>query len=201
MVLPDMADGPHSLSVWAQDSRGRLQRSPTVVSWVVDTVPPSTRLSLACGGAVLTSGAVTRDTQCVVDGACVDASTGVVDVVQCSVCWRVSGGDGDGSEVCSAPGNVSATVRRAVDGVVVVRGWAVDGAGNRDAAGANVSWVWDTTPPDTLSVVVDTSDASVSTAWLPWANATALNSTVVSLLVSSSEPASRFVVDVDGDGA
>jgi hypothetical protein len=50
LVLPDMADGPHSLSLWAQDSRGRLQRSPTVVSWVIDTAPPSTRLSLACGG-------------------------------------------------------------------------------------------------------------------------------------------------------
>jgi hypothetical protein len=46
LVLPDMADGPHSLSLWAQDSRGRLQRSPTVVSWVIDTAPPSTRLSL-----------------------------------------------------------------------------------------------------------------------------------------------------------
>jgi hypothetical protein len=112
----------------------------------------------------------------------------------------VSGGDGDGSEVCSAPGNVNTTVRRVVDGGVVVRGWAVDGAGNRDAAGANVSWVWDTSPPDTLSVVVDASNASVSTAWLPWANATALNSTAVLLLVSSSEPAPRFVVDVDGDG-
>ena len=101
---------------------------------------------------------------------------------------------------CAAPGNVNKTVRRVVDGSAVVRGWAVDGAGNRDATGANVSWVWDTSPPDTLSVVVDTSDASVSTAWLPWANATALNSTAVSLLVSSSELASRFVVDVDGDG-
>jgi hypothetical protein len=87
-----------------------------------------------------------------------------------------------------------------VDGVVVVRGWAVDGAGNRDAAGANVSWVWDTSPPETLAVVVDTSNASVSTAWLRWANATALNSTVVSLMVLSSELAPRFVVDVDGDG-
>jgi hypothetical protein len=204
LLLPDMADGPHSLSIWAQDSRGRLQRSPTVVSWVVDTVAPSTRLALSCGGATLAPGIETREAECIVSGACADASTGGVDTSPCSVCWLVLGGDGASglSETCNGAGNVNTTVtvRRIVDGGVVVLGFAIDGAGNRDAVGANVSWAWDTSPPDTLAVLLEVSNTSISTAWLPWANATALNSTMLPLLVSSSESVSQFVVDVDGDG-
>jgi hypothetical protein len=66
-VLPDMADGCHSLSLWAVDGRGRVQRSPTGATWVVDTVPRSpTRLYVACGGVVVLTGSSTGEPVCVV---------------------------------------------------------------------------------------------------------------------------------------
>ena len=42
--LYDLSDGTHRLRVYSSDSFGRVEPSPGVYTWVVDTVPPSTVL-------------------------------------------------------------------------------------------------------------------------------------------------------------
>lgn len=121
-----LADGSHTFSVRAKDMAGNIDPTPASRTWVVDTVAPDTAITSGPSGTVASG------------SASVEFAGEAGAAFQCSL-------DGGAFVACTSPTVVSGLG----DGAHTVQVAAVDGAGNVDASPASISWIVDTTAPQT----------------------------------------------------
>ena len=109
-------------------AQGNVEVSPDVVTWIVDTQPPSTN-------ATLRTRAVTNDPIVVVDVSC----AGELRPDLCSVCYSASG-----ALLTTTTCVVNTTLRfpYSRDGDVVLQLAAKDGGGNIDPNPVRLQWTW-----------------------------------------------------------
>jgi hypothetical protein len=112
-----LAQGPHTLKVWARDPAGNVDPTPATRTWIVDTVPPDTTLSGPSGVVASTSATFTF------------ASDEPGSTFRCRR-------DGGLTVACSSP----RTWVGLPAGPHTVTVWARDAAGNLDPTPATRTW-------------------------------------------------------------
>jgi hypothetical protein len=136
-----LADGTHTLRVWARDRAGNLDSTPAIRSWKVDGTAPNT---------TITSGPppFTRSTSARVFFSSTEAGS----TFRCRL----------DTEAVFTPCTSGQTWSGLAEGQHTLRVVARDAAGNQDATAAIRSWTVDLTPPDT-TITGGTSGTTAST--------------------------------------
>ncbi|MCC6437657.1 MAG: hypothetical protein IT196_21690, partial [Acidimicrobiales bacterium] len=128
LTLSGLADGGHTLQVWATDSVGNADLTPAVRTWTIDSTPPDTSFTTAPAAGGTTGPVVTLDFAATEGSATfelkLDSGT-----FSLTTDPRVLSGLSDGQHT------------------VEVR--AIDAAGNVDQTPATRTWTIDATAPDT----------------------------------------------------
>jgi Ca2+-binding RTX toxin-like protein len=137
-VTLNLADGSHSLVVWATDAAGNKDASPASVTWTIDTLAPDTTITAQPSDP-------SQDHQ--PSFSFVGSEAGV------TFQYRLDGG-------AFADGVSGLVVGPLVDGQHTFEVRAVDAAGNVDATPASYSWTIVTAPPPppakiTAAIVAD----------------------------------------------
>jgi hypothetical protein len=189
LVLSELADGPHTVSVVAIDRIGLRELEPVVFSWTVDTLLPET-LAIAS----LPSTNVTANATVPVIASCGSE----IDPRKCTFEYDVVEDDGDAlAGVATAPAGSFLVPSSAsgTEGVVWLYVTAVDVAGNRDDLPAVMRWTFDKTPPRlALSLV-----AGTPSLFVPLLGVVVVDCDVVSLVLSADEVVSLFSVSLDDE--
>ncbi len=126
ITFTGLADGAHSFSVRAVDAAQNADGSPSVFTWVVDTVSPDT--TIESSPAALTSQA---------DATFAFSGTESVQTFECRL-------DGSAFAACASP----VTYTGLAEGSHTFEVRAVDAAGNVDPQPASWTWSIDTVAPD-----------------------------------------------------
>ncbi|MCC7306375.1 MAG: PxKF domain-containing protein [Acidobacteria bacterium] len=122
-----LSEGPHTFNVRAIDGAGNADATPASYTWVIDTTPPDTTITVSPPDPSGTSSASFSF-----------ASNEAGAVFACSL-------DGAAFAACTSPQIYSGLS----DGPHTFQVRAVDAAGNVDPTPASHPWVIDTMPPDT----------------------------------------------------
>jgi len=132
-----LADGSHTVSVWAYDIVGN-QSTPATSSFTIDTVPPTTIIT-----STIPNQSPTNITSMQISFSANESST-----FTCSL-------DSAAQAPCTSPVSYSGLT----DGAHVFQVFATDDAGNTDPTGATYKWTVDTVPP-VLTLVSENPSAS-----------------------------------------
>jgi hypothetical protein len=140
-----LADGPHTVSVWATDAWGNTGTDSNTNTFTVDTAPPP-----APGVVKPAHGSPTNNNQPTYGGTAEAGTTVTVFV--------------DGIEVGTTTANVLgewnvAPPATLADGSHTVKAQATDGAGNMSADSNSNTFTMDATPPPPPAVNMPTNDA------------------------------------------
>jgi large repetitive protein len=123
----NLAQGPHTVRVWARDQAGNLDPTPAIHSWTVDTLRPDTTIVSGPSGP-------TRSTSATFDFSSNEA--GVTYLCRLDAV----------TAPCSDPRSWTGLAQ----GSHTLTVWARDAAGNYDATPAVRTWTVDTIRPDTF---------------------------------------------------
>ncbi len=160
-ITPELADGPHSLSVSVTDAAGNSSGNTPAVSFTVDTAAPEAATDLALTndvtGAAIQPGGLTNDNTPVLSGT---APAG-------SIVTVLDGTAVLGSATVADDGSWSFTSPTLNDGVHSLSAIVTDAAGNASAASAAITLNVDTQPPAAVTSLALTNDSGTEGVAIP----------------------------------
>ena len=137
-----LADGSHTFSVRATNTRGNTDQTPASYTWMIDTTPPDT-----------TPPETTIDSNPPDPSNSADPSfTFSADEAGSTFECRLDGGSW---VACASPQNYTGLA----DGSHTFDVRATDAVGNTDPTPASYTWLIDTTPPSSTTILVSTQTA------------------------------------------
>ncbi len=139
--MTTVAEGDHTFKVSALDKKSQPDTTPAMRNWRVDLTAPETLLTKQ-------PGAVDNTAAPSLEFSGTDTGGGTI-AFECSL-------DAEAFAACTSPKQLALA-----DGMHTFAVRAVDAAGNTDASPATVTWLVDTTSPDTM-ITSGPADASTS---------------------------------------
>src|SRR6187431_2318128 len=149
-----ITDGPHDFKVFSKDNVGNNDLSPELFTWNVDTIPPTTNITKAMDGNIITitNSSDTKSNSVIFEFSGNDTGGVGVDHLECSL-------DGATFTACTSP--VQYTTPQITDGTHTFEVLSVDNSTNSDPSPAQFTWNVDTVPPETT--ILSASDGNQST--------------------------------------
>src|SRR4026208_2568828 len=149
-----ITDGPHDFKVFSKDNVGNNDLSPELFTWNVDTIPPTTNITKAMDGNIITitNSSNTKSNSVIFEFSGNDTGGVGVDHLECSL-------DGASFTACTSP--IQYTTPQITDGTHTFEVLSVDNSTNSDPSPAQFTWNVDTVPPETT--ILSASDGNQST--------------------------------------
>jgi len=132
-----LADGSHTFSVRATNTRGNTDQTPASYTWMIDTTPPDTTID-----------SYPSDPSNSADPSFTFSANEAGSTFECRL-------DGGSWVACASPQNYTGLA----DGSHTFDVRATDAAGNTDPTPASYTWLIDTTPPSSTTILVSTQTA------------------------------------------
>src|SRR6187401_376169 len=148
-----ITDGPHDFKVFSKDNVGNNDLSPELFTWNVDTIPPTTNITKAMDGNIITitNSSDTKSNSVIFEFSGNDTGGVGVDHLECSL-------DGASFTACTSP--IQYTTPQITDGTHTFEVLSVDNSTNKDPSPAQFTWNVDTVPPETT--ILSASDGNQS---------------------------------------
>ena len=160
-ITPELADGPHSLSVNVTDAAGNSSGNTPAISFTVDTVAPEAATELALTndltGAAIQAGGLTNDNTPVLSGTATGGS--IVTVLDGTAVL--------GSATVADDGSWSFTTPTLNDGAHSLSAIVTDAAGNASTASEAIALNVDTQPPAAVTSLALTNDSGTEGVAIP----------------------------------
>jgi len=160
-ITPELADGPHSLSVNVTDAAGNSSGNTPAIGFTVDTAAPEAATELAltndATGAAIQPGGLTNDNTPVLSGTATGGS--IVTVLDGTAVL--------GSATVADDGSWSFTTPTLNDGPHSLSAIVTDAAGNASAASEAVTLNVDTQPPAAVTSLALTNDSGTEEVAIP----------------------------------
>src|SRR6188508_2775060 len=149
-----ITDGPHDFKVFSKDNVDNNDLSPELFTWNVDTIPPTTNITKAMDGNIITitNSSDTKSNAVIFEFSGNDTGGVGVDHLECSL-------DGASFTACTSP--IQYTTPQITDGTHTFEVLSVDNSTNKDPSPAQLTWNVDTVPPETT--ILSASDGNQST--------------------------------------
>src|SRR6188474_2149176 len=141
-TTPQITDGTHTFEVLSVDNSTNSDPSPAQFTWNVDTIPPTTNITKAMDGNIITitNSSNTKSNSVIFEFSGNDTGGVGVDHLECSL-------DGATFTACTSP--VQYTTPQITDGTHTFEVLSVDNSTNSDPSPAQLTWNVDTIPPTT----------------------------------------------------
>src|SRR6188508_3005545 len=153
-TTPQITDGTHTFEVLSVDNSTNSDPSPAQLTWNVDTIPPTTNITKAMDGNIITitNSSDTKSNSVIFEFSGNDTGGVGVDHLECSL-------DGASFTACTSP--IQYTTPQITDGTHTFEVLSVDNSTNKDPSPAQLTWNVDTVPPETT--ILSASDGNQST--------------------------------------
>src|SRR6186713_145245 len=144
-----ITDGPHDFKVFSKDNVGNNDLSPELFTWNVDTIPPTTNITKAMDGNIITitNSSDTKSNSVIFEFSGNDTGGVGVDHLECSL-------DGATFTTCTSPVQFSSA--DILDGTHAFSVRAQDKVGNIMSTPLLFNWTVDTVSPSTnINMAID----------------------------------------------
>src|SRR6186713_229967 len=144
-----ITDGPHDFKVFSKDNVGNNDLSPELFTWNVDTIPPTTNITKAMDGNIITitNSSDTKSNSVIFEFSGNDTGGVGVDHLECSL-------DGATFTTCTSPVQFSSA--DILDGTHAFSVRAQDKVGNIMSTPLLFNWTVDTVAPSTnINMAID----------------------------------------------
>src|SRR6186713_346423 len=144
-----ITDGPHDFKVFSKDNVGNNDLSPELFTWNVDTIPPTTNITKAMDGNIITitNSSDTKSNSVIFEFSGNDTGGVGVDHLECSL-------DGASFTACTSPVQFSSA--DILDGTHAFSVRAQDKVGNIMSTPLLFNWTVDTVAPSTnINMAID----------------------------------------------
>src|SRR6187431_2337954 len=144
-----ITDGPHDFKVFSKDNVDNNDLSPELFTWNVDTIPPTTNITKAMDGNIITitNSSDTKSNSVIFEFSGNDTGGVGVDHLECSL-------DGASFTACTSP--IQYTTPQITDGTHTFEVLSVDNSTNSDPSPAQLTWNVDTVAPSTnINMAID----------------------------------------------
>src|SRR6187402_1992017 len=144
-----ITDGPHDFKVFSKDNVGNNDLSPELFTWNVDTIPPTTNITKAMDGNIITitNSSDTKSNSVIFEFSGNDTGGVGVDHLECSL-------DGATFTACTSPVQFSSA--DILDGTHAFSVRAQDKVGNIMSTPLLFNWTVDTVAPSTnINMAID----------------------------------------------
>src|SRR6186713_480119 len=144
-----ITDGPHDFKVFSKDNVGNNDLSPELFTWNVDTIPPTTNITKAMDGNIITitNSSNTKSNSVIFEFSGNDTGGVGVDHLECSL-------DGASFTACTSPVQFSSA--DILDGTHAFSVRAQDKVGNIMSTPLLFNWTVDTVAPSTnINMAID----------------------------------------------
>src|SRR6187431_883585 len=144
-----ITDGPHDFKVFSKDNVGNNDLSPELFTWNVDTIPPTTNITKAMDGNIITitNSSNTKSNSVIFEFSGNDTGGVGVDHLECSL-------DGATFTACTSPVQFSSA--DILDGTHAFSVRAQDKVGNIMSTPLLFNWTVDTVAPSTnINMAID----------------------------------------------
>src|SRR5438093_985766 len=156
LEINSLKEGNHNLQIFSKDNVGNMRTSPALMSWNVDTIPPTTSITSANDGnnQTINNNGNSSSTSIKFTFAGNDSGGLRVTHLECSL-------DGGPFSLCTSPTQYSSA--NISDGVHIFEVRAEDNVGNKDPSPSSFAWTVDTVPPDAnIDSATDGNRTSIS---------------------------------------